>query len=215
MFSGLIAYLGTLTALERDARGGVRMRIAAPGAVAEGVEPKDSIAISGVCLTVVSYDAQTIDFDVVPETLERSALGALETGAPVNVELSLRLGDRLGGHLVYGHVDATARILAKVQEGQGHRLTVETPPALAAFVVEKGYVAVDGISLTVAAVADGRFEIALIPETSARTTLGSKGPGDVVNLEADPIARYALGAAGAYLRGGRPSSDELAWAYEI
>jgi riboflavin synthase len=180
------------------------------------VAPKDSIAICGVCLTVVEHDHQTIAFDVVPETLERSALGALEPGSPVNVELSLRLGDRLGGHLVYGHVDATTRILDKVPEGQGHRLSVATPENLRQFVVEKGYVAVDGVSLTVAAVRADRFEIALIPETSARTTLGPKGPGDAVNFEIDPIARYALAAAAHYEeRGAPPSSDELAWAYEI
>jgi riboflavin synthase len=215
MFSGLIAYLGTVAALERDPRGGVRLRVDAPGAVAEGVAPKDSVAIGGVCLTVVEHDATSMSFDVVPETLERSALGALAVGSPVNVELSLRLGDRLGGHLVYGHVDATARIAAKIPEGQGHRLSIETPPAMARFVVEKGYVAVDGVSLTVAAVRDGRFEIALIPETSARTTLGSKGPGDVVNLEIDPIARYALSAATTYGPGAAATHDELAWAYEI
>lgn len=215
MFSGLIAYLGTVAALEPDPRGGLRLRITAPGAIAGGIEAKDSIAVSGVCLTVVSFDATTIDFDVVPETLDRSALGALVPGAAVNLELSLRLGDRLGGHLVYGHVDATARILAKVDEGQGHRLTVELPESMAPYVVEKGYVAVDGVSLTVAAAGAGHFDIALIPETSARTTLGSKGSGDSVNLEIDPIARYALGAAARYGRGGRPSSDELAWAYEI
>jgi len=214
VFSGLIAYLGTVASLERD-RGGVRLRIAAPDAIAEGVAVKDSIAIGGVCLTVVAFDATTIDFDVVPETLDRSALGALVAGAKVNMELSLRLGDRLGGHLVYGHVDATARIVSRIQEGQGHRLAVETPAAMAPYVVEKGYVAVDGVSLTVAAVQDGHFEIALIPETSARTTLGSKGPGDAVNLEIDPIARYALGAVSTYGRGAGPSRDELAWAYEI
>jgi riboflavin synthase len=216
MFSGLIAHLGTVAALERDPRGGVRLRVRAPGAVAEGVAPKDSIAISGVCLTLVEHDDTTLAFDVVPETLERSALGALGLGSPVNIELSLRLGDRLGGHLVYGHVDATANIVSKVPEGQGHRLSVETPPGLERFVVEKGYVAVDGISLTVAAVRAGRFEIALIPETSARTTLGAKTAGDRVNFEIDPIARYALAAAASYdERGATPSSDELAWAYEI
>jgi riboflavin synthase len=218
LFSGLIAYLGTVAGLERDPRGGVRLRVRAPGAVAEGVAPKDSVAIGGVCLTVVAHDAETMSFDVVPETLDRSALGALGLGDPVNVELSLRLGDRLGGHLVYGHVDATARIVAKVPEGQGHRLTVELPPALARYVVEKGYVAVDGTSLTVAAVRGDRFEIALIPETSLRTTLGTKGPGDPVNLEIDPIARYALAAATQYeapAPAPGPSSEELAWAYEI
>ncbi len=215
MFSGLIAYLGTVAALERDPRGGARLRVAAPEAIVGGIAIKDSIAVSGVCLTVVSYDDDTIDFDVVPETLERSALGALVPEAPVNIELSLRLGDRLGGHLVYGHVDASTPIATKVREGQGHRLALELPAALEPFVVEKGYVALDGISLTVAAVRDGRFEIALIPETSARTTLGNKGPGDPVNLEIDPIARYALSAAARYVRGAGPSTDELAWAYEI
>ena len=216
MFGGLIAHLGRVAARESDPRGGARLRIEAPDAVAEGVEPKDSIAINGVCLTVVDRDVGSFWFDVVPETLERSALGALGPGSPVNVELSLRLGDRLGGHLVYGHVDATARILSKVPEGQGHRLTVELPAELARFIVEKGYVAVDGVSLTVAAVREGRFEIALIPETSARTTLGSRGVGDPVNLEVDPIARYALGAAERYeQRGAAPTDAELSWAYEI
>ncbi len=215
MFSGLIAHLGRVHSIERDPRGGVRLVVAAADAIAEGVAPKDSIAVSGVCLTVVAHDDATIAFDVVPETLDRSALGALVPGSSVNLELSLRLGDRLGGHLVYGHVDATAHIAAKVPEGQGHRLSVELPRGLAPFVVEKGYVAVDGISLTVAAVRDGRFEIALIPETSARTTLGGKGAGDAVNLEIDPIARYALGAGARYDRGSGVSHDELTWAYEI
>ena len=215
MFSGLIAHLGRVATIERDPRGGVRLRVESPAAVADGVAVKDSIAVSGVCLTVVAFDARSMDFDVVPETLERSALGALAVGSPVNLELSLRLGDRLGGHLVYGHVDATSTIAAKVDEGQGHRLSVVTPPALAPYVVEKGYVAVDGISLTVAAVRGGAFEIALIPETSARTTLGSKGSGDAVNLEIDPIARYAFGAAAHVARGNAQSRAELAWAYEI
>jgi len=216
VFSGLISHLGTVAAIDRDPRGGVRLRIEAPEAVAEGVAPKDSIAICGVCLTVVEHDDRSMSFDVVPETLDRSVLGALVPGSPVNVELSLRLGDRLGGHLVYGHVDATARILAKEPEGQGHRLRVSAPSSLVPFLVEKGYVAVDGVSLTIAAECDGGFEIALIPETSARTTLGPKGPGDLVNLEIDPIARYALGAVARYdRRGGAPTDEELSWAYEI
>jgi len=112
-------------------------------------------------------------------------------------------------------VDATALIVAKVAEGQGHRLSLDLPAALERFIVEKGYVALDGVSLTVAAAGEGRFEIALIPETSLRTTFGCKGPGDLVNLEIDPVARYALGAAASYSRGSDVSSDELAWAYEI
>lgn len=216
MFSGLIAHLGTVLALEPDPRGGARLRIEAPEAIGEGVEAKDSIAIDGACLTVVACDDRSFSFDVVPETLERSSLGALAAGENVNVELSLRLGDRLGGHLVYGHIDATAAIAAKTPEGQGHRLAIELPPALVPYVVEKGYVAVDGVSLTVASVAHGRFTIALIPETSARTSLGRKGAGDRVNLEIDPIARYALGAAERYAPPAAVhASDELAWAYEI
>jgi riboflavin synthase len=144
----------------------------------------------------------------------RSTFGALASDDPVNLELSLRLGDRLGGHLVYGHVDSTARILAKQPEGQGHRLTIATPASIALFIVEKGYVAVDGVSLTVASVAPGLFTIALIPETLKRTTLGTKGAGAAVNLEVDPVARYAQAAVAAYTQNGA-SHDELAWAYEI
>jgi riboflavin synthase len=198
VFSGLIAHLGTVAAVVPETAGGVRLYVMAPDAVAEGIAPKDSIAVNGVCLTVTAHDEATISFDVVPETLSRSTLGALGPGNAVNLELSLRLGDRLGGHLVYGHVDATSTIVAKDVEGQGHRLRIEMVPELSRFIVEKGYITVDGVSLTVAAVHDAHFEIALIPETSARTTLGPKGPGDRVNLEIDPIARYALASAGRY-----------------
>ena len=186
MFGGLIAHAGRVVEFERDPRGGVRLGIEAPAAIAEGVAAKDSIAIDGVCLTVVEHDALVVRFDVVPETLARSTLGGLHVGGRVNLELSLRLGERLGGHFVYGHVDATALIVAKVAEGQGHRLSLDLPAALERFIVEKGYVALDG-----------------------------KGPGDLVNLEIDPVARYALGAAASYSRGSDVSSDELAWAYEI
>jgi riboflavin synthase len=215
MFGGLIAHAGRVAEFARDPRGGVRLGIEAPRAIAEGVDDKDSIAIDGVCLTVVEHDASIVRFDVVPETLARSTLGSLHLNGRVNLELSLRLGDRLGGHFVYGHVDATTPIISRVPEGQGHRLALDLPAGLEAYIVEKGYIALDGVSLTVAAVAAGRFEIALIPETSARTTFGFKGPGDRVNLEIDPVARYALGAAAAYARGSDASSDELAWAYEI
>ncbi|GAC1451355.1 MAG: riboflavin synthase [Vulcanimicrobiaceae bacterium] len=194
MFSGLIAHLGRVAALDVLPGGGARLQIAASAAVAEGVDAKDSIAVNGVCLTVVAYDPDKLTFDVVPETLARSTLGRLRPGDTVNIELSLRLGDRLGGHLVYGHVDCAASIIAKESEGQGHRLAIARPPMLARYIVEKGYVAVDGVSVTVAAASNDRFEIALVPETSARTTLGAKTAGDRVNLEIDPIARYALSA---------------------
>lgn len=215
MFTGLIGYLGTVKTAQRDPRGGMRLAVAAPDALSEGVEPKDSIAINGVCLTVVSRTSSAATFDVVPETLERSSLGRLRQGDPVNVELALRLNDRVGGHLVYGHVDGTAEILAKEVEGQGHRLTLRTTPDLARFIVEKGYVVLDGVSLTVAAVRKGRFEVALIPETSARTAFGRKQTGDIVNVEADPIARYVLACVQTYVPNGTASGAELEWAYEI
>jgi riboflavin synthase len=214
VFSGLIAHLGRVAAIDGDAARGMRLVVEAPDAIAQGVAAGDSIALDGVCLTVVAHDARSLTFDVVPESVVRAGFGALRAGAHVNVELSLRLGDRLGGHLVYGHVDATAAIVAKEREGQGHRLTVERPSAMAALIVEKGYIAVDGVSLTVASVSADRFTIALIPETEQRTTLGTKGPGTRVNLEADPVARYAIAAIHAYAPNGA-SSEELAWAYEI
>jgi riboflavin synthase alpha subunit len=215
MFTGLIAHVGRVATLETDPRGGARVTVEAATAIAEGVTPKDSIAVDGVCLTLVSNDARTLVFDVVPETLVRSTLGMLRPGTPVNVELSMRLGDRLGGHFVYGHVDGVGVIASKATEGQGHRLIVDAPPQLDPYLVEKGYVAIDGVSLTIASVRNGRLEIALIPETSSRTSLGGKVAGDRVNLEIDPIARYAIGAAQQYAQANDATTDELAWAYEI
>jgi riboflavin synthase len=218
MFSGLIAHLGRITALRGDVRNGMVLTIEAPGAVADGVAEKDSIAVNGVCLTVVSHDARSITFDVVPETVVRAGFDALREGDPVNVELSLRLGERLGGHLVYGHVDANAAITGKLVEGQGHRLTIERPASIARYIVEKGYIAVDGVSLTIASVRENDFTIALIPETSRRTTLGTKAHGARVNLEVDPVARYAFAAVDAYREAddaGAATEAELEWAYEI
>jgi riboflavin synthase alpha subunit len=217
VFTGLIAHDGRVASIEGDRARGMTLIVEAPAAVADGVAAGDSVAINGVCLTVVAFDARTMRFDVVPETVDRAGFGTLRAGDRVNVELSLRVGDRLGGHFVYGHVDANASIVAKDREGQGFRLHVSLPDALMPFIVEKGYVAVDGISLTVASVDRERFTIALIPETARRTTLGTKGPGDRVNIEVDPVARYAQGAAAVY--GHRdstaPTADEVAWAYEI
>jgi riboflavin synthase len=191
MFSGIIGYRGTVVACAPVREGGMRLTIRCEGMERERPEPKDSVAINGVCLTATEIDRDAIHFDVIPETLECSTLGDCVAGDSVNVEYSLRLGDRLGGHFVYGHVDAAARVLERVAEGQGERVRIETPAALASMIPPKGYVAVDGVSLTVAAVGDGWFEVALIPETLARTSLGERTAGSRVNLEADPLARYA------------------------
>jgi len=192
MFSGIISFSGTVEDVQPSAQGGLRLRVRCENASGEDVEPKDSIAINGVCLTVTAIDHNVVDFDVVPETIARSALSDARKGDHVNVEYALRVGDRVGGHFVYGHVDAAGKVLALSPEGQGTRMRIELPPNLRRFVREKGFVSADGVSVTVAAAGDDWFEIALIPETMARTTLGRRKPADLVNLEADPIARYAV-----------------------
>ncbi|MHB8139692.1 MAG: riboflavin synthase [Vulcanimicrobiaceae bacterium] len=192
MFSGLIAYRGTVLRTSAHVGGGLRLAVACEGVEQEAPVTKDSIAVNGVCLTAASIVEREVEFDVIPETLARSALGALQPGERVNLEYSLRLGDRLGGHLVYAHVDATGAVLARTAQGQGERVRIELPPSLRRFVVEKGYIAADGVSLTVASAQNGWFELALIPETLQRTTLGQRPVGSRVNLEVDPIARYAL-----------------------
>jgi riboflavin synthase len=218
MFSGLISHLGRVAAIRGDLSNGMVLTVEAPDAVAEGVAEKDSIAINGVCLTVVSFTERTMTFDVVPESIARAGFDALHEGDGVNVELSLKMGDRLGGHLVYGHVDANAAIRSKLVEGQGHRLVIERPASIGRFIVEKGYIAIDGVSLTIASVSADAFSIALIPETFRRTSLGATQPGAAVNIEIDPVARYAFAAVDAYRQtdeSGTATVDELAWAYEI
>ena len=191
MFSGLIAYRGTVLDIA-PASDGVTLKVRCEGVDAERPQIKDSIAIDGVCLTATVVDGETIAFDVVPETLARSTLRDRAPGDCVNVEYALRVGDRIGGHFVYGHVDAAACVLGRLAEGQGERVRIETPPSLAPMIAHKGFVAVDGVSLTVATVERDSFEVALIPETLARTTLGSRAVGERVNLEADPLARYVV-----------------------
>jgi riboflavin synthase len=216
MFSGLISHVGRVAFVEPVIGGGIRLRVRAREAIREGIGAKDSIAINGVCLTAVEVDDADVTFDVVPESVSRSALGSLRVGEPVNVELSLRLGDRLGGHLVYAHVDGTVAIVSDQPEGQGRRLWFERPPQLARYIVEKGYVALDGVSLTVASAEGASFSIAMIPETTRRTAFAERKPGDRVNLEIDPIARYALGATETYQAHGEgPTREEIEWAYEI
>lgn len=195
MFSGLISYNGTVQHVQPLAGGGMRLRLRCENASDEEVEPKDSIAVNGVCLTATDVEHNIIDFDVVPETLARTNLGSLREGDTVNVEYSLRLGDRMGGHFVYGHVDAAAQVISRTPEGQGERMRIALPEDLRRYVCEKAFISVDGVSVTVAASGDRWFELALIPETLRRTSLGRRGSGDLVNLEVDPLARYAVHGA--------------------
>ncbi len=195
MFSGLIGYRGVVISSEPSV-GGTTLVLACEGAAEEGAQVKDSIAVNGVCLTATHIEGERVRFDVIPETIARSTLGDLRTGEKTNLEYSLRIGDRMGGHFVYGHVDDTAAVVARTHEGQGERVRIERPAALAPMIVEKAFIAIDGVSLTVATVGEGWFEIALIPETLARTTLGARPVGSRVNLEIDPLARYAFAALG-------------------
>ncbi len=191
MFSGIIQYRGAVVARETLGKGGATLKVRCEGVERERPEPKDSIAIDGVCLTATAVERDVVTFDVIPETLRCTTLSERAIGETVNLEYALRLGDRLGGHFVYGHVDAAARVLRRTPEGQGERLRVETPEAIRAMLALKGFVAIDGVSLTIAAVNPEWFEVALIPETLERTALGSRKAGTRVNVEVDPLARYA------------------------
>lgn len=197
MFTGLVEALGTVRSLRSDGAGR-QLCIAAPEITSE-LALGDSVAVNGACLTVVEHDATTCRFQVGPETLLRTNLGELAPGDRVNLERSLRVGDRLGGHLVQGHVDGVGRVAERVPQGDWELFWFACPTALAAQMVPKGSVAVDGVSLTLVDVAAERFSIALIPHTLAHTTLGFKGPGAAVNLETDLLAKYVwkcLGAGG-------------------
>jgi riboflavin synthase len=184
MFTGLVREVGTVASMN-----GGRLTIDAPE-TARGVQLGDSVAIDGVCLTVVARVDATLSFDAVPETLGRTALGTLDQGSRVNLEPALRAGDPLGGHYVQGHVDGVGSVQSVEPEGEGRRMRFEAPADLLKYVVEKGSIAVQGTSLTVAAVDDTGFEVALIPHTLEATTLGGLQPEQAVNLETDVLAKY-------------------------
>ncbi|MCX4450278.1 riboflavin synthase [Streptomyces sp. NPDC087866] len=188
MFTGIVEELGEVTAVEQldDAS---RFRLRGP-VVTEGAKHGDSIAVNGVCLTVVELGEHEFTADVMAETLNRSSLGALTTGSRVNLERPMALGGRLGGHIVQGHVDGTGRILERRPSENWEIVKISLPAALTRYVVEKGSITVDGVSLTVVDAGPDFFTISLIPTTLALTTLGIKGPGDPVNLEVDVIAKY-------------------------
>jgi riboflavin synthase alpha subunit len=188
MFTGIVRERGRVVAARRNGAG-LELRIAAPETAAR-TETGDSVAIAGCCLTAVASADGELAFDAVPETLERTTLGALAEGAEVNLEPALRAGEPLGGHYVQGHVDGTARVRALVPEGDGARLALDVPGDLLRYCAEKGSLAVDGVSLTIAALGDQGVEVALVPHTLAETTLGALRPGAEVNLEVDVLAKY-------------------------
>ena len=187
MFTGLIADLGTVEAIERsDAGARLRIATALGGELADG----DSVAVNGVCLTVSGHDAATFTADVMNQTLGLTSLGALEPGGRVNLEPAMRAGDRLGGHIVQGHVDGLGQVVAVREDGIARRVEVGLAADLHRLVVEHGSICLDGVSLTVAALTAGGAEVSLIPETLERTTLGEAEPGRSLNVEVDVIARY-------------------------
>jgi riboflavin synthase len=188
MFTGIVEELGFLAALERLERA-ARLTLKAPG-VATDARPGDSIAVNGVCLTVVEATGAGFTADVMAETLDRSSLGRLGTGDQVNLERAATLSTRLGGHLVQGHVDGVGTVLERRADTHWEIVRIALPAGLGRYVVEKGSIAVDGVSLTVTAVTPEYFEVSLIPTTLAQTTLGTRPLGAEVNLEVDVVAKY-------------------------
>jgi riboflavin synthase len=187
MFTGLVAGIGSVRAVDED-RDGVRLRVATP--LGGELSPGDSVAVNGVCLTAVEPTPEGFGADVMAETLRRSSLGPLGQGDEVNLELPLRASDRLGGHIVQGHVDGTGTVESLSDEGFARVVRIAADPEVLRYIVEKGSIAVDGVSLTVASVDDAGFTVSLIPETLERTTLGGATAGRVVNLEVDVLAKY-------------------------
>ena len=188
MFTGIVREVGRVERIERRAEG-LRLRVHAPETAAQ-LAVGDSVAVNGVCLTATEVADGAVSFDAVPETVRRSSLGRLRRGAAANVERALRAGEPLGGHIVQGHVDGVARVRSLDPEGDGKRLTVEIPRELERYCVEKGSIAVEGVSLTIAETGPGWIAVALVPHTLAATTLGRLSPGDPVNLEVDVVAKH-------------------------
>lgn len=191
MFTGLIESVGRVVDVE-PSPAGLRFRLATD--LASELAPGDSLAVNGVCLTVVATSGGAVEMDISPETCRVTTLGSVATGTLVNLERPLRADARLGGHFVQGHVDGTGRIEVFRSEGDSYWLSVSYPAPLAAFIVHKGSIAVDGISLTVAAIADGRFDVQIIPFTREHTNLRDAAPGMPVNIECDVLGKYVARA---------------------
>jgi riboflavin synthase len=188
VFTGIVEAVGSVRSVRRR-EGRAELVVEAPG-VAEGTRVGDSIAVNGACLTATAVEGTSLRFEAVLETLERSALGGLREGSAVNLERALRADGRLDGHIVQGHVDGTGRVRELRRQGDDVRLFVDCEPGFAELLVEKGSVAIDGVSLTVVDVGPSGFDVALIPHTLTVTTLGRLAPGDPVNLEADVLGKY-------------------------
>jgi len=187
VFTGLVADLGTVTAVDATPDG---VRLAVSTSLAAELSLGDSVAVNGVCLTATAIADDGFRAEVMHESLRRSSLGEVRAGSEVNLELPLRAADRLGGHFVQGHVDGVAVVRSVREDGFARVVTFDAPAELLRYVVEKGSITVDGVSLTVSAIDAGSFSVSLIPETLERTTLGAAGPGRPVNLEVDVLAKY-------------------------
>jgi riboflavin synthase len=201
MFTGLIREVGVVRQTVQD-HGGLLLVLEAP-LLSPKARIGDSMAVNGCCLTVVDVKPPLVSFQAVPETLSRTVFGQLKSGSAVNLEPPLTLADALGGHFVQGHVDGTAELLEIKPEGQGARLRVKVPEELAIYIVEKGSIALDGISLTVAALREDEVEVALIPHTIENTDLRGKKPGDLLHVEVDMLAKHVEKLAEAYFRTGK------------
>ena len=207
MFTGIIEEIGTVCRIERGAAG-ARLTIAAK-TVLEDTKLGDSIATNGVCLTVVSMTSDTFSADVMAESLRRSSLGALQSGSPVNLERAMPANGRFGGHIVSGHIDGTGTIASQKREDNAVWVTVRTSTSLLRYIVEKGSIAIDGVSLTVAAVDESSFAVSIIPHTGAQTILLGKKPGETVNLECDVIGKYVEKLLTPYTSAEKPATSGI------
>jgi riboflavin synthase len=188
MFTGIIEEIGTVR--EMEPRGAARVLVVSADTIRSDVRVSDSVAVNGVCLTVVEIGEDAVGFDVIPETLSKTTLGDLRPGDGVNLERAMRVGDRLGGHFVQGHVDGVGQVRGVAVEDAWYTITIAAPAVVQRYLIPHGSITVDGVSLTVARPAPDGFAVALIPHTLEYTSLGKKEPGDRVNLEADMLGKY-------------------------
>ena len=188
MFTGIVEAVGVVSRIE--GRGDLTRLTIEAAPIVDGVEIGDSVAVNGGCLTVTAIDGPRLGFDAIRETLDRTSMGGLAVGSRVNLERAMRASDRLDGHIVQGHVDGVGRVRELTRDGEDVRLVIDCGPEIVDFLVEKGSVTIDGVSLTVVGVSESGFDVALIPHTLDVTTLSDRDPGDYVNLEADVLGKY-------------------------